>query len=329
MLSVLSAGQVFISCEKIPSGNPQDCMTASVTLNIPMLETRIEGTDEENAIHTLRVVVLSEGALSVNEKFVASDLSGGSVTVDNVPVGTVQMYVLANEASIGKNYDDLAVLQNDVIAVSGKRKLLINDPDRDYFPKRGSELNAETDPKKGLPMGWRNQNLTIAPPSGAPQSVNVNLERQVAKLNIEMNNTLTTDIVINEITFGEFMGDRFYFYRETDLDVPDDTQYVGKVYSGLGITVKGGDKANLICYVYPSFAWKNPGNDSPYTIGFKTEAGVEYPKQAFVNNFGVFNSILRNTQINIYATLSKESNVDISFSVVEWDDITVDVPPFN
>lgn len=328
MFSVVSVGQVFISCEKFPSGNSQDGLTAPVTLSIPVLGTKVTGTDEENAIHTLRVIILSEGALSVNEKFAEADLSEGSVTIDNVPVGTVQMYVIANEASIGKNYDDLTVLQKDVQTVNGKRKLLIQDPGREYFPKRGSELNTEADPKKGLPMGWKRQ-LTVYPPSDTPQTVDVRLERQVAKLNIEMNNTLTTDIVINEISFGAFMGDRFYFYRETDLDVPDDTEYDGKIYEGLDIPVAGGGKANLVCYVYPSFAWKIQGDDSPYTIGFKTEAGVVYPAQPFVNNIGGLNSIIRNTQINIYATLSKESNVDITFSVIEWDGKTVDVPPFN
>lgn len=327
-LSVLTAGQFFISCEEA-SPVYSEPRTASITLNVPVPETRVAGTDEENAIHTLRVVILSEGALSINEKFSADDLSGGSVTVDNVPVGQVEMYVIANESSIGKNYDDLAVLQKDVQTVNGKRKLLIEDLNREYFPKRGSELNAETEPKKGLPMGWRNLYLTIAPPSDTPQTVDVKLERQVAKLNIEMNNTLTTDIVINEISFGAFMSDRFYFYRETDLDVPDGAEYDGRTYSGLGIPVKGGDKATLICYVYPSFAWKSSGVSSPYTIGFRTEAGVNYPAQPFVKNFGALNSILRNTQINIYATLSKESNVDISFSVVDWDDKTVNVPPFN
>ena len=330
VLSLLVTGLVG-ACSK--TGYNEEERTATVSLRLPtlQLESRVTGTAEENAIHTLRVVILSQSANSINRLFTSDDLADGFVTIDNVPVGEVQMYVIANEASLGKNYTNLSDLQKDVVTTSkGARKLLIQDLKREYFPKRGSELAAEAAPNlKGIPMGWTNRKLQIAPPSSSPQIIDIELERQVAKLNIVMNNTLTEAITIKSVTFGEFFSDRFYFYRETDLDVPDDAQYADTTYTGLNIRIEGGKSETLVCYVYPSFAWKSDKAPSPYKIGFKTENGGDYLPKEFINEYGALNSIIRNTQVNIYATLSKSANINIKFSVTPWDEKDVEVPPFE
>lgn len=330
VLSLLTIG-LFNACSD-PKYDT-DGQTTTIKLQLPELErqSRVAGTDEENAIHTLRVIILSQTANSINQLFTTDDLTNGSVTIDNVPVGNVQIYVIANEASLGKNYNDLTNLQQDVVTTStGARKLLIQDLSRKYFPKRGSELAAETAPNlKGIPMGWENRNQNIDPPGSLPQVININLERQVAKLNIVMNNTLTEAITITSVTFGEFFCDRFYFYRESQLDVPDNAIYDNKTYEGLHIEIPGGESATLVCYVYPSFAWKDATESSPYTIGFSTQNGGYYAPQNFINEFGALNSILRNTQVNIYATLSKSANINIKFSVTPWDEKKVEIPPFE
>ena len=303
--------------------------TATIRLSIPMLEatTRVDVEGDENAVKHLRVIILSQGTNSINKTFSSENLSGGSITIDNVPVGPVQMYVIANEASLGKDYGDLASLQKDVVEVSGTRKVLIKDTVNNtpqYFPKRGSEF-----PENGLPMTWMNKNLTILPPGDTPQEVSVSLERTVAKLNIMMNNALTTQITISKMSFGEFFGDRLYLFAEQNLDVPDDTKYSEKSYENLGITRQGGETEQLVLYIYPSFAWKESAVVSPYTIGFTTNLGYEYDSQSFVNDYGSLNSIARNTQVNIDATLSNDANVEISFDVVPWVGKEVDVPSFN
>lgn len=330
VLSLLVIG-LLGACSK--TGYNEEERTATVSLRLPtlQLESRVTGTAEENAIHTLRVVILSQSANSINRLFTSDDLADGFVTIDNVPVGEVQMYIIANEASLGKNYTNLSDLQKDVVTTSkGARKLLIQDSKREYFPKRGSELAAEAAPNlKGIPMGWTNRELQIAPPGNSPQVIDIELERQVAKLNIVMNNTLSEAITITSILFGEFFCDRFYFYRESQLDVPDDAIYDSKTYEGLNIEIPGGQSATLVCYVYPSFAWKKDEDPSPYTIGFTTENGGNYLPKTFINEYGALNSILRNTQVNIYATLSKSANINIKFSVTPWDEKDVEVPPFE
>lgn len=331
-IMAFSVACILCGCDK--SDLFEDAVqTASVRLSIPLLgsgnvSTKVEGTAEENAIKTLRVVILSQvgGSWTFNKLYSESDLtqSGSQILIENVPVGEVQIYVIVNEASIGKTYDDLSVLQGDVVTVGNSRKLLIMDTAREYFPKRQSEF-----PEGGLPMGWMTKSLMINPPADTPQVIDVELERQVAKLNINMHNALTSDITITDVNFGPFFNDRFYFFREETLDVPNDAVYAPVDYTGLNINVEAGKTKALVCYVYPSFAWKNAVGSSPYTIGFKTAAGVLYPPQTFIGDENMFNSILRNTQINIHASLTASSNVVVHFSVEPWTEYTSDVPAFE
>lgn len=311
----------FASCTDEAGEQTAGGQTATIRLNIPMLkaDTRADVTaEQEDAIHTLRVIIFAEGAESINREF-SGLTSGESVTIDNVPVGPVEMYVIANESSLGKDYSDLSTLEKDINETS--KKVHIKDASRTYFPKRGSEF-----PEGGLPMSWMG-NLNVQPPTDTPQTVDVALVRTVAKLNITMNNALTTPITINEMSFGSFFGDCLYLFHETNLDVPYDTEYEGKTYTGLNIEIPGGEAEQLALYIYPSFAWRS-GTQSPYTIGFKTIT-TEYLPQAFVNDYGTLSFIARNTQVNISATLSTDTHVNIDFAVVPWEDNTVDVPSFD
>lgn len=326
LLAACLLSATFAGCTREADEAVTDEHTATIRLDIPMLEatTRITTPtkEQESKINTLRVIIESEGATTINQTFTADKLTSGSITIDNVPVGQVQMYVIANEASLGKDYSNLKMLQADVDQTSGK--VHIEDVERTHFPKRGSAF-----PPNGLPMSWMNQNLTIEPPTDTPQPVTVNLVRTVAKLNILMSNALTESITIDQMSFGKFFGNCLYLFAEQDLDVPDDTEYDSKEYTGLSIEIAGGETAQLTLYIYPSFAWKSPQEVSPYTIGFHTKAGKEYIPQSFVGSHGALNSIARNTQVNIHATLSAPANVQISFEVVPWAEKSVEVPPFN
>lgn len=327
LLAACLLSATFVGCTREADEPVADGRTATIRLDIPMLEatTRITtpSKEQESAIHTLRVIIEAEGATTINQEF-KNLTSGNSITIDNVPVGQVQMYVIANEASLGKNYSDLATLQADVEPETGKVR--IHDDERKYFPKRGSEIDFT---EKGLPMEWMGR-LTIDPPTGTPQEIEVNLVRAVAKLNITMNNALSDPITINGMSFGAFFGNCLYLFHTNSLDVPADTDYAGMSYTdGINIPIEGNSSATLALYIYPSFAWKNAGDASPYTIGFTTVAGGNYQQQAFVNNYGALNSIARNTQVNISATLRTDTHIEIKFKVVPWEENTVDVPPFN
>lgn len=332
-MTITAIAFLLCACSREDINQSSDGLTTTISLNIPMLSSSsrapIEGSDEENAIHNLHVIILKQGAQSINQIF--KDVTpGNTLKIENVPVGKVEMYVIANEASLGKNYTDLKTLKDDVVDLGYTRKVRVLDENRQHFPKRGSEF-----PATGLPMSWMNKDQAIYPPKYdaenniVPQNINVDLQRCVAKLKIIMQSTLSEEIVIKEMNFGTFFGDRLYLFQEQSLDVPDEAKYAAKSYTGLDITIPANGEKILECYIYPSFAWKSDKDPTPYTIGFKTKAGKEYPSQQFVNDYGALNSIARNKQVNITAKLSKHANIDIEFDVVDWKPVTVDVPSFN
>lgn len=321
---------MMLACNKT-EGLQYSGETATIRLKIPQLETksRVPVAGDEDAINNLRVIILSKNAGSINRLFTSAELpsstDGGMITIENVPVGEAQMYVIANEGGLGLDYSYLATLQKQVITApeTGTRKVLFQDEHREYFPKRGSQF-----PPAGLPMSWMDKSLVIESPSETVQTIDVALLRAVAKLNIVMNNTTDGDIIIQEVNLGGFFANSLYLFRETNLDVPQNTGYVTWDFEDLAINVSAKSKETMVCYVYPSFAWKNIADSCPYEIGFKT-SDASYEKRNFIQNGKELNSIERNKQININATLSEPANFKLTFSVEPWTPVTVNVPPFD
>ena len=297
----------------------------TVTRQSPTYEDDLE--EFEKTIYTLRVILLSQAGINKSttiNKVVTNVTSGSVLAIENVPLGAAQLYVIANEASIGQDYSDISNLQKQVVSVNNSRKVLITDDNNLYFPRRGSELLAETD-KKGLPMSWMNKNLTVSENMEIP----VVLERCVSKIRMQIQNNFSESVRVTDVSFGKFFGNSFYLFREENLDVPDQT-YKEQVYDeSVDYPIDPNESEVLICYLYPSFAWTSGTVASPYTIGFKTEHG-EYPKMAFVNPEGEqYNSIPRNKQININVTLSGATHVNIDFEVIDWTEKTITVPDFE
>lgn len=326
-------------CQACTGTDPQDITeerTTTIYLQLPQPDAGTRSIspgyeDElqllESQIYTLRVILLSQAgtnkSTTINRLF-TNVKSGESLAIKNVPVGDAQLYVIANEASIGQDYSNIANLQKQVVDVNGSRKVLITDTDNRYFPIRGSELLAAEE-KKGLPMSWMNKNLTVS----ENMTIDVALERCVSKVRMQIQNDFSESIKVTEVSFGAFFGNSFYLFREGALDVPDQT-YKEQVYDkSVDYPIAPNESEVLICYFYPSFAWPSGTEAFPYTIGFKTENG-EYPNMAFLNSDGKpYNSIPRNKQININVTLSGATHVNIDFEVVEWTEKTITVPDFE
>lgn len=325
-------------CQACTGTDPQDITeerTTTIYLQLPQPDagTRMSPSyetdlgDLEKKIYTLRVILLSQAgtnkSTTINRLFKDVD-SDARLVIENVPVGVAQLYVIANEASIGQDYSDIANLQKQVVDVNGSRKVLITDTGNRYFPIRGSELLAAEE-KKGLPMSWMNKNLTVS----ENMTIDVALERCVSKVRMQIQNDFSESIKVTEVSFGAFFGNSFYLFREGALDVPDQT-YKEQVYDkSVDYPIAPNESEVLICYFYPSFAWPSGTVASPYTIGFKTQYG-NYPKMAFLDSEGdEYNSIPRNKQININVTLSGATHVNIDFEVVEWTNEEITVPDFE
>lgn len=333
---------VVLLCQACTGTDPQDITeerTTTIYLQLPQPDAGTRSISSgyedklqllESQIYTLRVILLSQAgtnkSTTINRLF-TNVKSGESLAIENVPVGDAQLYIIANEASIGQNYSDIANLQKQVVDVNGSRKVLITDDKNLYFPIRGSELLAETE-KKGLPMSWMNKNLTVSENMEIP----VVLERCVSKIRMQIQNNFSESVRVTDVSFGAFFGNSFYLFREGALDVPDQT-YKGQVYQvydeSEDYLIAPNESKVLICYFYPSFAWTSGTEASPYTIGFRTEYGY-YPNMAFLKSDGKpYNSIPRNKQININVTLSGATHVNIDFEVVEWTNEEITVPDFE
>ena len=185
---------------------------ASLALHVAVPATRADVSEEdyaalENRIEQLRIVLLSpENEELYNRLFSGDDLTGAAVadgyafTVEGLPAGSAQLYVIANEDYLGEP-GLVDVPDDEGIAF---KKLLVKDPGREIFPKRYSEMTAE--PGAALPMSAYDRDLTVGTGTNA---VEIALVRAVAKLKIEMVNELTRPITVNEMSFGAFMADRF------------------------------------------------------------------------------------------------------------------------
>lgn len=330
---------VVLLCQACTGTDPQDITeerTTTIYLQLPQPDagTRMSPSYEtdlgelEKKIYTLRVILLSQAgtnkSTTINRLF-TNVKSGESLAIENVPVGDAQLYVIANEASIGQDYSNIVNLQKQVENVNNSRKVLIRDTDNQYFPIRGSELLAAKE-KKGLPMSWMNKGLEVS----KDMKIEVALERCVSKVRMQIQNDFSKSIQIEKVSFGKFFGNSFYLFGEEDLDVPDQMIYKEQEYDkSEDYPIAPNESEVLICYFYPSFAWTSGTEASPYTIGFITENG-EYPEMAFLDSAGKpYNSIPRNKQININVTLSGATHVNIDFEVVEWTERTITVPDFE
>lgn len=329
ILACLSA-VLLTSCQKQVS----EVQTGSVSLSIgfpgsldvedgPWTRAYVDASKYEG-IKTLRLIVISGTPDQVDRKILYNqkvqgleNASGYQTNIPNLPVGQMSFYAIANEESIGMTYDDKTILDNliDGPENAGRRKLLFKDESRQYFPCTGRNIV-----DNGLPMsGYTTENIT------GDQNIEIELYRSVVKLALVVENTTTSEVNFESVSFGEFFADRYYMFRETELDVPGDTKYIGKTYDQPSIETipAGGRTDTLSLYFYPT--QPSFSGEGPFTIGIETTEN-DYGQVLFAPGETYF---IRNTQINLLAQITTTVGIKLSFTVQPWDDYTVDVPSFN
>lgn len=310
----------------------ENVTTADLRLNIPMLETatraEVEGTELENEIYTLRVLVVDkDNKVLHNVRYTKDQLS--NLVIEKIPIGTVQFWVIANEASVGMDYDKGGWT---VDKVNGVKKLRVNDTERKYFPKRESVFLTES---LGLPMSWGSTVEVLPNATEQPQEVNVKLVRNVSKIKMTVTHKYNSLISLNNVSFGPFMSDRLYMFKYPDQTIPDvpaDAKYSRVEYgealgsSGFPIELPGMNKEKVLTlYVYPSFSTVT---SEPYTLGFESSLG-NFPEKPILNNEGkLITGIMRNTILDINVTIS-ENDLSLDYKVSEWGSETIEVPDFN
>lgn len=303
--------------------------TTTVYLKIGGLEsndvqaiTRYVDATPYEGLRTLRVIVTDKKRTQIyynqktnvieNPKEPTSSLNTVTISIPNIPVGELNFYVIANEESIGKEYDDETLMNDEK---QNNKLLFIDEADPHYFPKKGPDIK-----ELGLPMsGMKTINI-----NKYNNQVSIDLRRAVTKLLLTVENATNGSITLQDVTFGSFFGDRLYVFPEYQLDVPESSIYDPLSYEGLDIPVPASSTIDVLSvYLYPTYAYSQ--GDNPYTISIKT-GNIEYEKLVFAPNV---NSFPRNTQVNIHARITTTTGITLNFVVTDWDDYTVNVPDFN
>lgn len=331
-LTAILAFTLFVGCSDVLKDENKSG-TAVLQINIPLPESSmftkatVVDTDAESDIKTLRILIFAEdenvdGIFEkevCNRLFNKSDLTGGQITIEDVPIGEIAIYAIANEASLGIDYTDTEDWNSDIVEVGGKRKILIIDG----FEPRKFPMKAVPDfqnSEAGLPMSGFVSSYSVTTGSN---EVEISLRRAVSKINLNIEHGYDQDVSVSSISFGPFFGDRFYLFQEgARLEVPSDSDYRTAVYDNLSILLPPKENVRTISlYVYPSFA-RNAGQGPAYTIGFETTAGFYPPKDIGITQ------LMRNTVIDIDVYLS-ETNISFDYEVQDWTDKAVDVPAFE
>lgn len=330
-LLVLTAG-VMGSCVKdsLP-GSDSQCATdsegtATVTLHIN--DSRSGGTSPVEAgegIKTLRVIVLdAQNNVEFNyyQSFgnEADPQTEKTVTFLGMTTGAKKFYVVANEESLGLTGTDYPAKG----ATTDPNNLLnkvITDAGRSHFPKlKGGDITS-------LPVtGYKDEQITAD-----TKNITIETYHAVAKIVFKVKNTSSEDITLTGFSLGQFFADRTYLF-------PSATgQLTGVNYATFAGTVDGTFTAGaaeaeyFTCYLYETPEDKK--TDFKVTLS-TNNPDLDLPEATISLNEATDYVVKRNTVINIVATISKETAVEVpgielEWQVVDWNAVTNDVPSFN
>ena len=304
--------------------------TTTVTLRIGTnssegMATRADANVKPyEGLRTLRVIVtdVSKTNIWYNNKFDVDRSKDPQeavlttkVQLEKVPVGPANIYLIANEESLGVEYTNETLQSN-----SQNNKLEVKDETWTYFPATYEKIK-----ENGLPMS-QSENVEIK--ENTP--ISISLDRAVVKIHLTVVNATAGDLTLNWVEFGPFISDRFYMFREQELDIPADTKYKKLRYPETGnfdnIVLKKGEATNWnSIYIYPNRAYSDPLTDNPYTLALGTNA-KDYPASLLGLNENV---LIRNHQLNITARITASATISVDYKYVSWVKTSVDVPPFN
>lgn len=326
-LLVLTAGMTG-SCVKdsLPEtdGSTDSEGTATVTLHIN--DSRSGGTSPVEAgegIKTLRVIVLDAGnkvEFNYKQSFgnETDPQTEKTVTFLGMTTGAKKFYVVANEESLDltdADYPAKGTMANDLL------NKVITDTERSHFPKLKGEVTS-------LPItGYKEVDITAD-----TKNLTIETYHAVAKIVFKVENTSSSDITLTGFSLRQFFADQTYLF-------PSATGQLENVsYGTFGrdnvrrTFVTGADATEYFtCYLYETAEDKKA--DFKVTL-FTDNQDLDLPEATINLNEATDYVVKRNTVINIVATISKETSVEVpdielQWQVFGWNPVTNDVPSFN
>lgn len=330
-LLVLTAG-VMGSCVKdsLP-GSDSQCATdsegtATVTLHIN--DSRSGGASPVEAgegIKTLRVIVLdAKNMVEFNyyQSFgnETDPQTEKTVTFLGMTTGAKKFYVVANEESLGLTGTDYPAKGTTVTDPNDLLNKVITDAERSHFPKLKGEITS-------LPVtGYKEVQITAG-----TKNIAIETFHAVAKIVFKVKNTSSKGITLTGFRLGQFFADRTYLFPSAN------GKLTGVNYATFNRTVvstfaAGAPEAEYFtCYLYETPEDKKA--DFKVTL-FTDNPDLDLPEATINLNEATDYVVKRNTVINIVATISKETAVEVpgielEWQVSSWKPVTNDVPSFN
>lgn len=328
-LLVLTAGMTG-SCVKdsLPEtdGSTDSEGTATVTLHIN--DSRSGGTSPVEAgegIKTLRVIVLDAGnkvEFNYKQSFgnETDPQTEKTVTFLGMTTGAKKFYVVANEESLDLTDDDYPAKGTLVTNPNDLLNKVITDTERSHFPKLKGEVTS-------LPItGYKEETITTD-----IKNLTIETYHAVAKIVFKVKNTSSEDITLTGFSLGQFFADRTYLFPSAtgQLTGVNYATFAGTVDETF--TAGAAEAEYFTCYLYETPEDKKA--DFKVTL-FTDNPDLDLPEATINLNETTDYVVKRNTVINIVATISKETSVEVpdielKWQVSSWNPVTNDVPSFN
>lgn len=329
-LLVLTAG-ITGSCVKdsLPEtdGSTDSEGTATVTLHIN--DSRSGGTSPVEAgegIKTLRVIVLdAENKVEFNYKQSFGNETDPqtekTVTFLGMTTGAKKFYVVANEESLDLTDADYPAKGTTVTNPNDLLNKVITDTERSHFPKlKGGDITS-------LPVtGYKEVQITAD-----TKNITIETYHAVAKIVFKVKNTSSEDITLTGFSLGQFFADRTYLFPLATGKLTDVTYatFAGTVNGTF--TAGAAEAEYFTCYLYETPEDKKA--DFKVTL-FTDNPDLDLPEATINLNEATDYVVKRNTVINIVATISKETavevpDIELQWQVDDWNPVTNDVPSFN
>lgn len=311
---------LLAACNQEEAFAPTGTKTVQINLSTRVGQTE-EGTDAENAIHSIRVYAFDatsnelvgyhyEPSINVEKTYIFQMPLNFSLKEDFTS-GTVQakFYIVVNEKAV---ILDRTLPEADLEDGIPTNPSAVSPNALDDIKIQDYSIKTNV-PAEGLPMSCAYENVTLNTETG--QVLNFDLIRAISRIKVCFRNeNNSNDIQITTLRFGNFIADKAYLFPKDEM--PSNVSYTSNEnidISTLNISAPFQETSEAVsCYILPSQA-----GQGKYTFGFN-----EYALQELqANENGAYSTITelpRNTSLDIEATIKGDYIIFDIPSVNPW-----------
>lgn len=304
---------LLAACSQEEASAPTGTKTVQINLSTRVGQTE-EGTDAENAIHSIRVYAFDandelvgyhyEPSINVEKTYIFQMPLNFSLKEDFTS-GTVQakFYIVANEEAANVTLPEVTLKEGIPASPNATSPSTL---DALMIESYGIQTSV---PNEGLPM-TACEEVSLNTETG--QVLNFDLIRAVSRIKVCFRNeNNSNDIQITTLRFGNFIADKAYLFPKDEM--PSDVAYTSNDNVQVDISAPFQETSEAVfCYILPSQA-----GQGKYTFGFN-----EYALQELqANENGAYSPITelpRNTSLDIEATIKGDYIIFDIPSVNPW-----------